>query len=141
MSDFAAGIERWVAKAKAQTEEQAKFIVLEMFTRVVMRTPRDTGRAMGNWNVSYGALPVEGIDDVAADAGHVESALSDYKAGGIVWLANGLPYIRVLEYGLYPDPPKGGAGKTVGGYSRRAVGGMVRLTVAEFGTIAQGVTG
>jgi hypothetical protein len=38
----------------------------------------------------------------------------------------------VIEYGQYPNPPKGGAGKTSGGYSTQAPAGMVRVTVMEY---------
>jgi len=45
----------------------------------------------------------------------------------------------MLEYGLYPNPPKHPTGKTVGGYSTQAPAGMVRISVAEFGGIANEV--
>ena len=38
-------------------------------------------------------------------------------------------YSGVLDQGLYPNPPKGGAGKTRGGYSKQAPEGMVKPTV------------
>ena len=61
--------------------------------------------------------------------------------GGIVYLTNSLPYAMVLEYGLYPDPPKFGSKKrgedgvavhVQGGYSMQAPNGMVRVTAREF---------
>ena len=63
-----------------------------------------------------------------------------------------MPYIAVLEYGGYPDPPKKGTHLTSkqskdgksgpgyfkfsqNGYSAKAPNGMVRITVAEFDDI------
>jgi hypothetical protein len=53
-------------------------------------------------------------------------------------IASGLPYIRILEYGGYPNPPVRGSWdratrqwvvKSSGGFSRQAPQGMVRVTV------------
>ena len=40
-------------------------------------------------------------------------------------------YANVLDEGLYPNPPKGGAGKTSGGYSTQAPKGMSEPTLKE----------
>ena len=41
------------------------------------------------------------------------------------------PYAKPLEYGLYPNPPQGGGGKTQGGYSIQAPKGFVRISIEE----------
>ena len=38
------------------------------------------------------------------------------------------PYSTVLDEGKYPNPPKKGTGKTLGGYSTQALNGMVDPT-------------
>jgi hypothetical protein len=51
---------------------------------------------------------------------------------GSVFIVNNLPYIAVLEYGGYPNPPSDPVhGKTIGGYSKQAPQGMVRVTAVE----------
>ena len=40
-------------------------------------------------------------------------------------------YANVLDEGLYPNPPKGGTGKTSGGYSTQAPKGMSEPTLKE----------
>jgi len=40
-------------------------------------------------------------------------------------------YADVLDEGLYPNPPKGGTGKTIGGYSTQAPKGMSEPTLKE----------
>ena len=41
------------------------------------------------------------------------------------------PYGAVLDDGLYPNPPKGGTGKTVNGYSTSARKGMSEPTLKQ----------
>lgn len=41
------------------------------------------------------------------------------------------PYAGVLDDGLYPNPPKGGKGKTSGGYSKDAPRGMATPTIEK----------
>lgn len=39
--------------------------------------------------------------------------------------------INTIEYGLYPNPPKGGEGKTEGGFSKKAPEGFIRISIEE----------
>ncbi len=41
------------------------------------------------------------------------------------------PYSGVIDKGQYPNPPKEGTGKTVGGYSTQARNGLVKPTLKE----------
>lgn len=62
--------------------------------------------------------------------------MSNGAAGNVFYLTNNLSYIRVLEYGLYPQ----GAYKTFrtkGGYSIQAPQGMVRITAREFNRVVK----
>jgi hypothetical protein len=79
-----------------------------------------SGRARGNWNLSIGA-PDGSYDWERKDPSgtaqtmlHQRQALA-IKPGDRVFICNGLPYIRRLEYG----------------YSRQAPAGMVRVTAEE----------
>lgn len=108
---------------------------------VVLLTPVDTGRARSSWNVSVGqpdpTWPTGAIPPPAsaASAAGVLAGLGVYET---VWIASGLPYIKVLEYGGYPNPVLLGSWdkrtrtwivKSEGGYSKQAPRGMVRITV------------
>jgi hypothetical protein len=109
-------------------------VALELFRRVIYKTPVDTGRARANWQVSIGSAAsgtVE-IDDTNGSA-TMRQATADsrgFRAGDVIYLTNNLPYIMKLEEGGYPDGPK-----TVGGFSRQAPAGMVALTVQEFAMV------
>lgn len=100
------------------TELQRK-IVLEALKRVVLKTPVDTGRARGNWQVSIGS-PAGTKLDVTDKAGGetitkglaVLTGLSPYQ---IVFIDNNLEYIEFLEHGS----------------SKQAPTGMLKITVEE----------
>lgn len=128
-----------------ELDRQARKVAIEVFRGVILKTPVDTGRARGNWQV--GAKPAAGVVDKLDKAG--QGAIGDaikelrpgvFRKGGELWLVNNLPYIRHLEYGLYPNPPAVGSQKrgedaptvhTVNGYSKQAPRGMVRVTLRE----------
>jgi hypothetical protein len=89
---------------------------------VVLKSPRDTGRFAANWNVSHGTPNLGTTASVDAGRGLKEAAGAGLlPVGGVVYLANGLPYARRLEYG----------------YSKQAPAGMVRISVAEFASSIQ----
>jgi hypothetical protein len=127
-----------------QVQRLHQAIALEGLTRVVLRTPVDTGRARGNWQVTQGS-PASGFNLGAADkngggtisAGN--SKIAQAKPFTITWITNNLPYIEVLEFGQFEPPNPGPSkqkrqrGKTLvkNGFSVKAPEGMVRVTVAE----------
>ena len=112
-------------------------VAIEMFSRIIMRTPVDTGRLRGNWQASLDS-PMRQSRDVKDASGSVNPVgAGDSKAksemirivagsglANAVYLVNNLPYAGRIEYG----------------YSKRqAPKGMVRLTIAEFQDIVEKV--
>lgn len=104
-------------------------VALEVFSRVVMRTPVDTGRARGNWQANVGspaagvveATDTGGSDTVMEIANEVESWDVENVA---IYLVNNLPYIVALE----------------DGWSDQAPAGMVKVSLAEFPEIVEAMT-
>jgi hypothetical protein len=133
VSTFSVPLAQLAEKMKADLELVVRKSTLEIFRGVTLKSPVDTGRFRANWNVSYGAVDMTtttSTEQTRADR-EVQKALT-LPVGGTVYMANSLPYARVLEYGLYPNPPKKPTGKTVNGFSRQAPAGMVRRTAVEF---------
>ena len=131
MGRFADDVMRYRLKVEGLAEQGLRKVVLDLDTKVIERTPVDTGRARANWHPNIGSEPVsaEGAGDAVAA---VAAMLPQLKVGDTAWISNNLPYAPVLEYGLYPNPPKSGTGKTVDGFSTQAPAGMVRISAAEF---------
>jgi hypothetical protein len=118
---FELQIGRFVEKAKENADLVVRKIALDVFGRVIAKSPVDTGRFKSNWLCAVGSIP-EGTTvaiDISSAITRMERAALGAKAGDVVYLVNNLPYARRLEYG----------------HSKQAPGGMVRLTVAEFGAI------
>lgn len=117
---FAVQIANFVAKAKGNIDLVVRKVALDMFRNVIVKSPVDTGRFKGNWQVAIGSIPAGTleIDDVAGTAtiAKVTAVVLGLKAGEIIYLVNNLEYARPLEYG----------------HSKQAPGGMVRLTIEQF---------
>lgn len=97
-------------------------IALEAVTKIIQRTPVDTGLARGNWNVGFGQPDLtdqrpapKGIAPIA----RAKVALGSNRSGAgpvrVIYITNKLPYMRRLEFG----------------WSKQAPNGMVRITLAE----------
>jgi len=149
---FAADIARFVGKSEDNAKLVIKRVAFDIFKKVIVKTPVDTGRAKGNWMVGINKVPSGTLGK--GDSGVLSKVMIGielFKLGDSIILANNLPYIGVLEYGGYPKNPKyGSAGrksnkkkgimamrqiKSVNGYSYQAPQGMVRVTIAEFDSI------
>jgi hypothetical protein len=106
---------QWANKTIAKIQTVRRIYAFEIFSRVVKRTPVDTGAARGNWVPSTGA-PLLVVTDVKDKSGNQtirksQEVVDRAKGDESLCLANNLHYITKLEYGGYPNPPKHG-GKT-----------------------------
>jgi hypothetical protein len=141
MSKFTLDISKFAEKAGAEADKFVRKVCLDLTTSIVLKTPVDTGRARANWQTSINT-PAAGVINFSADAGSgitapkqstaSMKAIADATAllkqapGNVFWITNNLPYIGVLEFGSYSPGPK-----TIGGFSRQAPNGMVRISINE----------
>jgi len=89
-----------------------KKISFELLTRIVQKTPVDTGRARANWSVSLGAPSGAQAETFDKDGGAtIATGLQGITAADparqVVWLENNLPYIEALEDGHSSQAPVG----------------------------------
>ncbi|ACT50867.1 hypothetical protein [Methylovorus glucosotrophus] len=126
---FRMDIAKAIEKAKQKQELFVQKVVLEIFTRVVIKSPVSTGRFRANWHISDG--PYTYVDDktdkqpYGAAPGFDNVLQADRQIAGmlklsVVYILNALPYAKKLEYE---------------GWSDQAPAGMVRVTLAEINTI------
>ncbi len=120
LGNFELDIQKFVDKAKGNIDLVIRKIALDLFRRVIMKSPVDTGRFKGNWQVAIGSIPagVLAIDDKSGTAtiSKMTAAVLGLKAGQTIFLINNLSYARPLEMG----------------HSKQAPAGMVRLSILEF---------
>lgn len=130
--------------------------VFELTSAIISNTPVDTGRAKGNWQVSFNT-PIGAkleIDDKEGDTtiSKAKGLIYGNKVPQIYWIQNNLDYINKLEYGLYPKPVKYGSRikgvkkdnpikyqvLSINGFSAKAPQGMVRINLLKFNNILKG---
>jgi hypothetical protein len=101
-------------------EKVVRGTLISLSSRIIKRSPVDSGRFRGNWQATIGS-PASGqlssIDtNGSATAANAANMANRLEAGSIFYLTNNLPYGERLEYG----------------YSKQAPSGMVRITLAEY---------
>lgn len=127
---FGANIANYAKKTKLSIDDAISSINLQLATDIISNTPRDLGRAQGNWNAS-----LQTIDISVSDTREKEDAISDAEtiakksAGEIFYLTNNLDYIYKIEFGTFTTKPS--TEKTIGGFSIQAPQGMVRKAVRK----------
>ncbi len=102
-----------------------KKIALEVLSRVVRRTPVDTGRARGNWNTAIGQVDntvrevqsAGGSEAIAAPGSEGEAGrdaidrglakLAELRPFQTVWISNNVSYIEFLDKGSSQQAPEG----------------------------------
>ena len=120
---FGAQISQFTQSAEKKLTNAYRKTGLEIFSRVIQRTPVDTGRARGNWQAAVGEIPggqLDELDPSGAEATNRAAGVAlNAELGDTLYLSNNLPYIRELEYGSSQQAPQG----------------MVRVTTQEFADI------
>jgi hypothetical protein len=122
--EFAIELDRdFEEKVEGRLLEVVQKIGLETLARVVMKSPVDTGRFRGNWNVSINSADYSTSADVdpfgGATIARGQTPILGLPEPEAIWVSNGLPYANRLE----------------NGWSAQAPAGMVAVTVAEIETM------
>ena len=136
MASFVDQLKAFKEKVRANFDEVTNEVTSELAARLVTRSPVDTGRLRANWQFTVGepaegeviAFDPSGLDTIS----NILSSVTSTGSGNITYIVNNLPYMPVIEYGLYPNPPKNYTGKTIDGFSSQAPTGVRDITVAEF---------
>ena len=127
VADFGAQVRAFTEKAEDKLALAVQKISLEMFERVILRSPVDTGRFRGNWQVGIGNVPAGTLDlndkSGRATISKAQAAALSLEPGQSITLINNLPYSIRLE----------------NGWSQQAPAGMVGLAIQDFQEIARQV--
>jgi hypothetical protein len=126
MARWSLPIDKYVRATKGDIEKAARAVALDAFSRIIVKTPVDTGRARGNWMIDVQIVP-EGWAEQYDRGGMAtqdkgRAMLAAYKLGYEIHIRNNLPYIVALE----------------NGWSQEAPEGMVKTTMLEIGAITAG---
>lgn len=129
-SPFTDSINDFILSFEQGTEKTMRAVAGKTWAAIIQSTPVDQGRARANW-FATGQKPSSKITDKEDKSGSSTTAgavsvVSSLKDWSVFTLTNNLPYINHLEFGLYGNGPD-----TVGGYSKQAPQGMVRINIAR----------
>jgi hypothetical protein len=116
---------------QAKTNKGIRAAVVKTWGDIIMETPVDSGRARGNWFVTFDAPSNQkgsAIKNKGANYVATKTAGFDLMKKPKWFLTNNMPYITKLEYGGYPNPVKKGTwNKRKGAYEKRSNGGYSKL--------------
>lgn len=122
---FSNDVKRWAKKANRTTGEILRGASISLFNDIITATPVDTGRLVGNWQVTFDAPASTSLNidhstksEVALRTANV---ISNHKFNDDVevYFTNNLPYAVAIEEGHGAN---------------NAPGGMVRSNVIKWRT-------
>lgn len=120
--EFSAALDKFVDEIIPRDYENVvKKTAFKIYDSVTVKSPVDTGRFRGNWNVALdvksGAVDysLSYADWPASDQAARQSINAFTIKNNGIWISNNLPYARRLEFG----------------WSKQAPAGMVRITMIE----------
>lgn len=103
-------------RSAEKAEKVVRSSIFEVGNRIVTRSPVDTGLFRASWLTGIDGLENKG-------AGAISQNAQNFSIGQTLYFTNSLPYAEKLEYGS----------------SQQAPSGMVRISAAEFDSIAEQV--
>ena len=140
MAKWTLDLSQYADRTTKDIKKVRKAYAFALYASIVRKTPKDTGRAQGNWNVSVGK------EDTSVNPAQITpkftkiTQIPEPSGDDPIFISNNLPYITMLEFGGYPDPVKKGTWnkktkqyeiRSQGGFSKRAPEGMVGVTIAN----------
>lgn len=146
---------KWSVNLEEYTKQKGSLLnniknkfVFALYSAITQRTPVDSGRARGNWNVAKDNPDLEVDMDRKKPRYKNVDDIDQSQGDETMYISNSLPYINTLEYGGYPDPVKRGSYdkkkktyviKSDGGFSKQAPEGMFGVTIADSDRILKDV--
>ena len=117
---FSGDIRRFNEKVEKSANAIFRGTALNLFGKIVKRTPVLTGRLINNWRAGINSAPTETTGATSKNGTlstrSANSTTARAKLGDSIYYVNNLPYAQGIEDGR----------------SQKAPAGMVKVTVAEF---------
>jgi len=118
LADFNSKLERFASNlVEEEFDRFLRMLSLEILRRLVLKTPVDTGRARGNWQVDEGQPPEGELATTdlngSATIDRGSAQLQNLPNFPHVWIVNNVPYIERLEHGWSGQAPAGMMGVTM----------------------------
>ena len=137
MAEWSFDLTEYAKKKNVEIKEVRKAYAFALYSSIVKKTPVDTGRARGNWNISVGSADTSTDDPSSYPTSYRKRQKKNAKSGKktsrpaaklkykdpasistpdgdeSIFISNNLPYIESLEYGSSKQAPNGMVGVTL----------------------------
>lgn len=124
---FTADLGKFIAAVDIEADKAIRKIAFDLFSSIVKKTPVDTGRARGAWEVGLDRSSTKrakkGKTSVVGKQADALRKLSQFKIGQSIFITNNVDYIVFLEMGTSTQAPRG----------------MVKLSIGEIRAAFRGV--
>jgi hypothetical protein len=101
----------------SMAQKLKKVVALEVFRRVIWKSPVDTGRFRANWQLTIGHPATGQVQGTSVQTEAAAVVAGSCPPGVDIWLSNNVPYAQRLEEG----------------HSGQAPAGVVAVTLVEVG--------
>lgn len=132
MGEFALQLGAFEANTLERISLIFRKVGLDLFSRIVLMTPVDTGRARANWQLVIGVPPTDSTESTDKGGGSTIAAgaseITKWRPGFDIWIVNNLAYIIPLEHGHSKQAPHGMVATTL-----RAYPGIVESAASQAG--------
>ena len=102
---FQGEIDAWIKAAESTLEHAIEIFVRDVHSALVSRSPVDTGRFKGNWQITFNEIPNHALNRYDKTGGVVRS-----EEQAKTHFSNMLIYANALEYGHSQQAPSGVVG-------------------------------
>lgn len=101
------GLKRFQGNNVRRVTAFARMAMQEVYSRISIQTPVDTGNARWNWWCSVGKIDYKYEEhfNLSIDWGRAEQAFIAVKPGNTLYIANSTPYIKRLNEGWSDQKP------------------------------------
>jgi hypothetical protein len=130
---FKLDVKAWAEETGRDVVDAKKGAALKLIENVLADTPIDEGVLINNWRTGINTRngrSLKGADPSGSRSlSEAKTKIKKVIGDETIVFSNNLPYAPVVEFGLYPNPPKNPTGKTINGFSTQAPKGMSRINV------------
>jgi len=123
-------LKNFTNKAEENSEKIFRATAISLFGRIIKRTPVDSGRLKGNWQVDVNQPATGNVDNIdttpikamsGGSAIKIQAGIGKPSLSDTIYMVNNLSYAKTIERGRIGN--KG---------SNQAPSGMVAVSIAEF---------
>lgn len=151
MASFTLDVQKFADGFIGGSEKAVRGTFISFSSAVVKGWPTDEGRSRGNWYAT-GQKPSTKYNPSTTDKegsktiANIIGTTNSIKDWSRFTLTNNSPYSEVIEFGGYPNPVKKGTYnkitksyeiRSIGGYSKQAPKGVLRVNINRFNQLLE----